>query len=118
MESITLGQIALGITFMVGLISGIAYLHRSLKEFLMKTLGDQFFEINQKIDALQETISEVDENHTKNFLVRYLNDVEKGVQMDEVVKERFLEQYDHYINHGGNSYIRNKVEKLRAEGKL
>jgi hypothetical protein len=118
MENVTLGQIALGITFLVTLISGIAFLHKTLKKFLSESLGDQFFEINVKIDSLQETIDGVDMNHTKNFLVRVLSDIEQGNKIDEVEKERFSEQFDHYCEHGGNSYIRAKVEKLRQEGKL
>lgn len=118
MEQITIGQIALGVSFLVALISGIAFLHNTLKKWLSQALGDQFFEINQKIDSLQKTIDDVDMNHTKNFLVRFLSDVEQGNDVDEIEKERFAEQYDHYCDYGGNSYIRMKVEKLRSEGKL
>lgn len=118
MEQITLGQIGLGITFFVSLITGGAFLVRSLKKFITSSLDGEFRGINSKIDDLQTQLVQVDMNHTKNFLVRFLSDVEQGNQVDEIEKERFAEQYDHYCETGGNSYIRNKVDKLKKEGKL
>ena len=54
----------------------------------------------------------------KNYLVSFLSDVEKDELTDEIERERFWEQYQHYTEHGGNSYIKRKVEKLKSEGKL
>ena len=54
----------------------------------------------------------------KNFLVRFLADIEQNNKIDEVEKERFYEVYKDYRELGGNSYIAHKVEKLQKEGKL
>lgn len=54
----------------------------------------------------------------KNYLVSFLSDVEKNHPIDETERERFWEQYQHYTEHGGNSYIKRKVEHLQSEGKL
>lgn len=38
--------------------------------------------------------------------------------MSETEAERFWEQYEHYKASGGNTYIKNRIERLQAEGKL
>ena len=54
----------------------------------------------------------------KNYLVRFLADVEKGETVDETELEHFYFTYDDYHRHNGNSYIDHKVDKLKKEGKL
>ena len=80
MENITIGQIALGLTFIVGLISSITYLHTKIKVWIADALSDQFEELNGKIDA-------VDMNATKNFLVARLSDIEQDNPMNEIEAE-------------------------------
>lgn len=118
MESITIGQIALAITFIVSLVSGCAYLKKVFEKVIKSSIKSEMDGIRTQIDDVQKRLDSVDMNHTKNFLVRFLAQVERGDPVDEVEKERFLEQLDHYISHNGNSYIRRKVEKLTEEGKL
>lgn len=76
-----------------------------------KAIEKGFEPINKKID-------EVDINATKNYLVTQIAEIERGSSLDEISKERFFEQYEHYISKGGNSYIKHKVERLKKEGKL
>ena len=118
MEQITLGQIGLAITFIVGLISGISYLRNHIHQWISDSLKDQFKSIDDKIGKLQDRVDDVDMGACKNFLVARLAEVEKGNQLDEIEKERFWEQYEHYSKIGGNSYIQRKVEQLKADGKL
>ena len=118
MEQITLGQVALGLTFICGLLGSIKYLRGHLKEWISGSLVDQFNTIDDKFDGLTEQINGVDMNATKNFLVAFLGDLEKGNWFDEIETERFWEQYQHYCKIGGNSYIQRKVEQLKEEGKL
>lgn len=111
MEQITLGQIALSITFIVGLISGIGYLKTHIEAWFTKPL-------KRELEPIKEQIKEVDLNATKNYLVRCLKDIERGVNLSEVEMERFYEQYEHYKKSGGNSYIKKCYEQLESEGKL
>ena len=41
-----------------------------------------------------------------------------GNPLDDISKQRFYEQYEHYTRLGGNSYVSSEVERLRKEGKL
>ena len=118
MESITLGQIALGVTFLVGVITGISFLIKKIKEWIIQTLAESFDKIEVEIKEMSDRIENVDLEACKNFLVRFLSDVEKGETIDDIQLERFYEQYRHYTNKGGNSYVKRKVDKLVEQGKL
>ena len=73
--------------------------------------------IKQHADTIKR-IDNVQLLSDKNFLVRFLADIEQDNKVDEVEKERFYEVYKDYRELGGNSYIAHKVEKLQKEGKL
>lgn len=118
MEAVTLGQIGLAVTFLVGLGGGIAVLVKSLKKTLKSALKDDFESLNKKIDQMQKRVEEVDLASCKNYLVRFLSDVDQGREIDEIEMERFWEQFQHYETIGGNSYIHRKVEQLKKQGKL
>lgn len=118
MEQITLGQIALAVGFLTSLITGIGYLHKKLRESIVKLFKDQLDSIDDRFKDLNKRINSVDLESCKNFLVRFLSDVDQGREIDEIEFERFWEQYEHYTKAGGNSYIKQKVEKLKAENKL
>ena len=118
MESLTLGEISLGIAFLVSLISGGLFLHGQLKKYISGQLKDDFAEVNNRLDKIDGRLDIVDMEACKNYLVQFLSRIERDVPVDEIEKERFYEQFAHYEKIGGNSYIKQKVNKLQAEGKL
>lgn len=118
MENITLGQIGLAVTFIVGLITGIIFLVNKIKAFLQNMFKDQLRGLEGKIDKLSSRVDEIDMNSCKNFLVARITELKAGETLDEVAVERFYEQYEHYLKKGGNSYVKNEVEKLKNKGKL
>lgn len=98
-------------------------------KFGKNVLNNELEPFNKRIDKLEEArieqhqdtidrINNVQLYSDKNFLVRFLADIEQGNKVDEVEKERFYEVYRDYKDLGGNSYIQHKVEKLQKEGKL
>lgn len=107
MENITLGQISNILAIIVGLISSVIYLSNFFKKQVDKTLKP----IHNRLDDIELSTD-------KNFLVRFLSDIEQNNPIDEVEKERFYETFKRYKELGGNSYISHKVEKLEKEGKL
>ena len=118
MENITLGQIAIGIAFLVALISGIGALMKSVKTWINKAMKEPLEIIVTEIKNVNDRIDKVDMNTCKNFLVARLAEIEQGNSLDDIKMQRFWEEYEHYAEIGGNSYIRRKVEQLKAEGKL
>lgn len=118
-QDLTLGEISVAILFIVGLIGGVNYLKNAIKESIKKFLDDQFKGINGKLDTMQSSIRTLDVQVTKNFLVRYLSDVEREDVIYDAEKQRFWEEYDHYIKDlGENSFIKEWVHNLQKDGKL
>lgn len=74
--------------------------------------------LDKTLKPIIDKIENVQLLSDKNFLVRFLADIEQNNKIDEVEKERFYEVYKDYRELGGNSYIAHKVEKLQKEGKL
>ena len=118
METVTLGWIVASVAVLVALIKGLKYLHKTTKEWITDLLQEPFDGINKRIDELTKKVDDVDIATSKNFLVAKIAEVDKGNKLDEIEKERFWEQYEHYKKRGGNSYIQRKVDELKESGKL
>ena len=118
MENITLEQIGIAVAFVVGLATGIGYLHKMIKGLLATSFKDEIKVLENKIDKFGDQLGEVDMATCKNFLVARISEVERGIPLNDVEEERFWEQYQHYRSIGGNTYIQRKVEQLKAEGKI
>jgi len=107
-ENITLGQISKVLLFLVEFVGVIVTIIVAMN----KILKNQFKPINEKIDKL-------DKNQCRNYLVDFLADVEQGISKDDTQVKRAYEVYDHYSKDlNGNSYIHDKWERLRKEGKI
>ena len=106
MENITLGDIAIALAFIVGLMGSIVYLKNVLTKSIDKTLKP----INSKIDALEMS-------YIKTDLVNFMSQAEIG-QISKEQNFNAHELYDRYCKLGGNSYVHDKWEKLRKEGKI
>lgn len=119
MEHVTVGQIVAAVALLAGLIGGLGVISRQIGKCAAKWLQHELSPIEKKLDNLNGHITEVDVSECKNFLVRFLADVEQGGHIDEIEKERFHEVYRHYEQDLHlNTYIHTKVVKLRKEGKL
>lgn len=118
MESITLGQIASAVALLAGLITGGGIIIRQFKKALDNALTEKFNAVDVRLDDLSDGMAEMQKEACMNYIVTFLNDVSNGQKMDEVAIKRFWEQYDFYTMHGGNSYIREKVNKLKDRGLL
>ncbi len=123
MEQMTIGQfiaiIAGGLAGLVAFVKGSEYLLRKISKGASKWLERGLQPVNNKLDNLDDKLTDADLSACKNFLVRFLADVEQGNIIDEVEKERFYETYRHYTEDlHQNTYIHDKVEKLKKENKL
>ena len=110
MEQITLGQIAVAVALVVGLVSGFAYLYTMLKKWIKEAFKDDFDGLNKRIDAINLEAS-------KNFLVQAFARAET-TGLDEMTRQRVYECYEKYRAAGGNSYIARRFEELQKEEKL
>jgi hypothetical protein len=106
MENITLGQIAKVLAFIVALIGSIAYLKKALISAL-----------NKLLEPIKKEIKKNNLSNTKTNLINFMELADKK----EISSEQKLisyELYDDYCQHGGNSFVHDKWEKLKKEGKL
>ncbi len=125
MENITLGQISAALLFIIALIAGIQNLKNNIKKWIEESLKARFDAIDKqnekilaKIDDVDTRLDKVDMENCKNYLVTFLAEVRRGEVKDPTEVQRFWEEYDHYISKGGNSYVREGVEELKAKGYL
>lgn len=112
------GAILATVAALVAFIKGIEYLRNKASAGIKKWLGDGFKPIHQKLEELTEDTKQIRLSVCKNYIVRFLADVEQGQPVDEIERQRFYENYDLYVELGGNSYLQDKVERLRKEKKL
>jgi len=118
MQDITIGAFGSTLLWIVSICGGIGVLYKLLRDAIKKMLEEEFKSLNNKIDTVDKKIDNVDKETCKNFLVRFLADIERGEFIAEAEKQRFWEEYEHYIKSGGNSYVKEWVDKIKKEGKL
>lgn len=108
MENITLGEVFYALKFIVEFVSIVGTILIGFKKI-----------INKQLEPINKKIIKIDENQCKNFLVNFLADIENGIKKDDEQIKRAYEVYEHYTNElHKNSYIHDKWDKARKEGKL
>jgi hypothetical protein len=128
-NDVTIGNFAARLGTIVAIIGGFAFLYAKLKEVIEDVIKKMLEPITESISTLTGRIDTIESSietglevaameSCKNYLVACLGELEKGDELSEAEKERFGEQYDYYLKHGGNSYIRGKAETYKAQGKL
>ena len=118
MEQISLADIERLLAWLVTIGGSVAVIIKALKKAFGSLFEKQMKDIDERLKKHETTINKIDLENCKNFLVSYLVKVEHEGFTDEIETQRFWEEYEHYTQIGGNSYIRNKVDKLVKEGKL
>lgn len=122
MEAITLADVVSFISATAGVITGGGVIYHFIHKNTEKNIRTVLEPTNEKIDQLSNKVSDVALANCKNYIVSFLAKLEcDGVTCRKPTDEetqRFWECYDEYVDLGGNSYIHEKVEKLKREGKL
>lgn len=118
LESLTIADISAAIGVIVVLIGGFKYLSNTLKKWLKNLMDEQNKNLNNRLDHIENRLDIIDLETCKNYLVRFVSDVKRGEAINETERQRFYEQYEHYIAKGGNTYIKQEVENLQKKGKL
>lgn len=116
-ENITLGEIAKGLAFVVALIGSVVYLKKGTIKGLSKVIDNQLEPIKVEIKELKEETSKNNLSSIKTDLIN-LMELADRMTISTEQKIRSYELYDYYCRQGGNSYVHDKWEKLKKEGKL
>ena len=118
MENITLGQIGLAVAFLAALVGGVSALLKNIRSWIAAEFTANMAPLKREVEGLGERIDEIGNEARKNHIVQCIGQIDAGRTLSDTELERFWEEYESYRKHGGNSYIAQKVEKLKAEGKL
>lgn len=118
MEAWTLGAIVVGLTFITTLIATVRKLVKEVTDAIAKVVKQEIKPLEAKLDDLASKLDDVDLNSSKNFLVARFGEIERGEVLDAITRQRVYEEYGHYMELGGNSYIHSRFEELKRKGCL
>lgn len=120
MDEVTVGQLLEWGAWLLSAATVLGALYALAVKIFKVVMVAALKPTNDKIDAMAQNMKRIELESCKDFLTRFLADVEQGQQIDEVEIERFHEVYARYTSPelGGNSYIHSKVDKLQKAGKL
>lgn len=110
-ENIKIGDIIKVLGTLIVIVSSCEFFIYRIKNATQKVF-------DMKLTPINKRLNDIELSSDKNFIVRFLADIEQGNEIDEVERERFYEIYQRYRELGGNSYIKSRVDKLTSEGKL
>lgn len=117
MENITLGQIATVLAFVVGLFASVKYLKKVLTDSIDTTFDKKLEPIKKEIKEVKDETRKYNLSSIKTDLINLMELADKDIISVEQ-KMRAHELYDYYCEHGGNSYVHDKWEDLKKEGKI
>lgn len=106
------------VTFIIGVVSflkAVEFLGKEFYENIVNSIAKNIEPINMRLEEIEANINKIDKEQCKSFLTQYLN-VDRDLK--ETEKQRIYEVYHHYIELGGNSYIKEEFERMQDEGKL
>lgn len=118
MEQITLGEIAKAVALLAGLGGSIVGILAGIKKILKKLFDEQLKSIGERLDKTDSRIDKIDSDNCKNYIVQTLSAAERGERLTTEEKIRLAENFQHYTDAGGNSYIKDWHARLKQEGKI
>ena len=116
--NITVGQIVGCLTAIASTIGAVVLIVQWVKKILLSVVKQPIEELKEDIADIKKDIADVNMNHVKSFLVRILSSVDRGEHLTDIERLRFSEEYDYYISHDGNSYIKEWYKRLHDKGLL
>lgn len=118
MGEITLNDLAGFLAFIAGLGGSIVAILAGIKKVLKKLFDEQLKGISTRLDKTDERIEKIDSDNCKNYIVQTLSAAERGERLTTEEKIRLAENFQHYTDAGGNSYIKDWHARLKSEGKI
>ena len=118
MSDWTLGYIAEGVVFLAGFLGALGVLNSTLKKWLSKVMSEQTKAISDQMNQMLVHLDNIDKETTKNYLVQFISEVKRGEMINETERQRFYEEYEHYIDLKGNTYIMTEIEALKKKGMI
>lgn len=106
------------VTFIIGVVAflkAVEFLRKDFYDNIGNSITENTEPINRRLEEIEANINKIDQEQCKSFLTQYLN---ADRDLKETEKQRIYEVYQHYIELGGNSYIKEEFKRMQDEGKL
>lgn len=117
MENLTLGELAKVLTFLIGLIGSIKYIKNGTVKSISKVIDNKLEPIRKEIKDLREETTKNNLSSIKTDLINLMELADKkAISTEQTIRAHEL--YDYYRQHGGNSYVHDKWERLIKDNKL
>lgn len=116
--NINVGSLVTTVVSIASFIGAVVAIAKYLKKGISKVVRESVEPVEKEIKNLRTDINSVKFDNCKNYVVDFLSKVEEDRKITNDELERFYENYQLYTDMGGNSYVHNWVERLKAEGKL
>lgn len=117
MENLTLGELAKNLLFIVSFIGSFVYLKKGTVKGITTVIDEKLEPIKKEVTNLKEETSKNNLSSIKTDLINLMELSDREIISSEQ-KMRAYELYDYYCKHGGNSYVHDKWERLKKEGKI
>ena len=99
----------------VGICGGLFGLYFYFKKCFKSALKTELIPIQLDLGQIHKDIKEMNERDIRNFLVKFLNDKEIGLEQNEACVRRAYEIKDLAKKYGVNSYIKNTWVRVMKE---
>ena len=117
MDNITVGQVIDIVIKLVAFIGAIITLIKYTNKGTSKLLDEKLKPLNDNIEKVDKKVDKEALERLKSDLTTYLYIAHKD-DLSSDQKMRFHEEYDAYIKMGGNSWVKDSVEKLRKKDRI
>lgn len=118
MGELTLEDIGTALAFLVGFCGSVWAIVKGVRKAIKGLFKEQLAEINKRFDTTDKSIKKIDIENCKNFLVQTLSAADKGEKLTTEERMRLAEEFEHYTQQGGNSYIKDWHSRLKREEKI
>lgn len=105
-------------TVLVAVITILPSLINIIFGILNTKKANKITDIKDEMKLIKEEIQNFRVDEIRRYLVDQLNDIENDIVKSEEQKKEIYKAYDYYVQHGGNSYIHTKFDRLVKENKL
>lgn len=128
MSSITLGQVAEFLAWIAGVIGSVSAIavvvvrfHNKSTTKMLEPINTEIAKMSTRLDNsitdlkkdLDTSIKNLDISQCRNFLVRFLGDMERGTEIDPVEVQRAYDIMEHYTEDlHMNSYIKDRWDEV------
>lgn len=117
-DAVTLEQVRELVIGVAAIITACGVVTAWISKRFTKRVLDAVKPLQDSIDEMHKRLNDVEMDSLKNYLTGCLARIELEMPMPEIEKERFWESYGRYREMGGNTYVKEKVDKFKQEGKL